>query len=76
MLFLGVTEIIIIITIAILTSETIKFHKFLLILIPWSRVLFQKSVNECSPSFLEPKGSLPCSQLPATCRFPESENPV
>jgi hypothetical protein len=38
-------------------------------LTPWSRVLLKKlTVNQSrnSPPFMEPEGSLPCSQGPAT----------
>jgi len=41
-------------------------------LTPWSRVLLEKltgSIN--SPHFIEPEGSLPYSQVPATFPYPE-----
>ena len=43
---------------------------------PWSRVLLEKLTgsqqSRNSPHFMEPEGSLPHSQVPATCPYPES----
>jgi len=42
---------------------------------PWSRVLLDKLTSSQSrnfPHFMEPKGSLPSSPVPATCPYPES----
>ena len=49
--------------------------RVLVLCTPWSRVLlekltgFQQSRN--SPHFMEPEASLPHSQVPATCPYPE-----
>ena len=63
------------------TQECVhKYHKtvyYLLtyILTPWSRVLLEKLTSfqhsRNSPHFMEPEGSLPHSQVPATCPYPE-----
>ena len=51
------------------------FHKFTshnfyaYLLTPWSRVLLQRVKK--FPTFLEPEGSSPYSQVPATCPYPE-----
>ena len=42
---------------------------------PWIRVLLEKLTGAQSrnlPHFIEPEGSLPHSQVPATCPYPES----
>jgi hypothetical protein len=45
------------------------------ILTPWSRILFEQlivtQILEKYPFFMEPEGSLPCSQKPATGPYPE-----
>jgi hypothetical protein len=46
------------------------------ILTPWSRVLLEKLTRPQSrncPHFMEPAGSLPQSQQPATCPYPEPD---
>ena len=44
---------------------------------PWSRVLLEKPIStqpvKKFPAFMEPEGSLPCSQKPATCPCPETD---
>ena len=44
-------------------------------LTPWSRVLLEKLTGlqlvKKFPTFLEPESSLPYSQMPATCPYPE-----
>jgi len=45
-------------------------HTYLLT--PWSRVPLQKQIgsqSRNSPHFMEPEGSLPHSQVPATCHY-------
>jgi hypothetical protein len=47
------------------------------LLTPYSRVLLEKLAGLCSqsrnsPHFTEPEGSLPHSQVPTTCLYPES----
>jgi len=46
-----------------------------LLLTPWSRVLLGELTGfklvKNSPHFMEPEGSLPRSQVPATCPYPE-----
>ena len=45
------------------------------LLTPWSRVLLEKLTGSAAsqefPAFLEPKGSSPYPQVPATCPYPE-----
>jgi len=45
------------------------------LLTPWSRVLLEKLTGlqlvKISPHFMESEGSLPHSQVPATCPYPE-----
>ena len=45
------------------------------LLTPWSRVLLEKLTGSAAvkkfPAFLEPEGSSPYSQVPATCPYPE-----
>jgi hypothetical protein len=47
----------------------------LYILTPWSRVLLVKLTGlqlvKKFPAFMEPEGSLPHSQVPATCPYPK-----
>jgi hypothetical protein len=46
------------------------------LLSPWSRVLLEKltgSQSRNSPHFMETEGSLPHSQVPATCPYPEPD---
>ena len=47
------------------------------LLTPWNRVLLEKltgsQVVKKFPAFKEPEGSSPCSQLPATCTYPEPD---
>ena len=48
----------------------------IIIIIPWSRVL--ENLIDCLlakdlPHFVESEGSLPHSQIPATCTYPESD---
>ena len=47
-----------------------------ILLTPWSRVLLEKLTGSAasqknSPHFMEPESSLPYSQVPATCPYPE-----
>jgi hypothetical protein len=45
------------------------------LLIPWSRVLLEKpTVTQLVKPFMEPEGSLPCSQQPATGPCPEPDD--
>ena len=45
------------------------------LLTPWSRILLEKLTGSAAsqkfPAFLEPEGSSPYSQVPATCPYPE-----
>jgi len=45
------------------------------LLTPWSRVLLKKLTGfqlvKKFPEFIKPEGSLPLSQVPATCPYPE-----
>jgi hypothetical protein len=45
------------------------------LLTPWSRVLLEKLTGlqlvKKFPHFIEPEGSLPHSQVPATCPYPD-----
>jgi hypothetical protein len=55
--------------------EHFKLRIFYL-LTPWSRVLLEKLTGfaanqEIPPHFKEPESSLPYSQAPATCPYPE-----
>jgi hypothetical protein len=50
------------------------------LLTPWSTVLLQKLTSLCSRQeiphiFMEPEGSLPYSQVPTTCPYPEPTPP-
>ena len=60
---------IIIITIIIIIIPTSYF------LTPWSRVLLEKLIGfqavKKFPHIMEPEGSLPHSQVPATCPYPD-----
>ena len=54
----------------------VKFlFSFTYLLTPWSRVLLEKLIGSAAsqeiPAFLEPEGSSPYSQVPATCPYPE-----
>ena len=44
-------------------------------LFSWSKVFFEKitcfQLGKISPHFTEPEGSLPHSQVPTTCPYPE-----
>ena len=48
---------------------------FIYLLTPWSRVLFEKLTGSAAsqeiPRILEPEGSSPYPQAPATCPYPE-----
>jgi len=46
------------------------------LLTPWRRILFEKlivteDIKKYPAFFMEPEGSLPCSQKPATGLYPE-----
>jgi len=41
------------------------------LLTPWSRVLLEQLTVKKFPTFMEPEGSLPHPQVPATCPYPE-----
>jgi hypothetical protein len=53
----------------------INLSKHTYLLTPWSRVILQKLTGlqlvTKFPHFMEPESSLPHSQLPATCVYPE-----
>ena len=55
---------------SVTTAALLTFY-----LTPWSRVLLEKLTGfqqvKNSPHFMEPEGSLPHSQVPATCPCPE-----
>ena len=57
-----------------LEAIIISLH-LLYLLASWSRALFEKlpvlSQSRNSPHFIEPESSLPHSQVPATCPYPE-----
>jgi hypothetical protein len=46
-------------------------------LTPWSKIFFEKLIvtqlDKKFTPFMEPEGSLPCSQQPATCPYPETD---
>jgi hypothetical protein len=55
------------------TATFLNFCMYLLThsLTPWCRILFGKRMKKYSAFFMEPEGSLPCSQKPATGPYPE-----
>ena len=62
-------------SLGLLTFKSLKSITYLLT--PWSRVLLEKLtgfqlVNKF-PAFMEPEGSLPHPQVPATCPYPEPD---
>jgi len=65
------TQYIIIIIIIIIITFSITS------LSPWSKFLLEKlrgsQLVKNSPHFMEPEGSLPLSQVPATCPYPEPD---
>ena len=71
------------IMIILLVKESIQYltaHIFTYLLTPWTRVLHEKltvfSYSKNSMHFMEPKGSLPHSQVPATCTILNQLDPI
>ena len=56
-------------------NPTLFAYLLTYLLTPWSRVLLEKLTGSAAsqkvPGFLEPEGSSPYSQVPATCPYPE-----